>query len=758
MTEPWGYQEVQGYVGNESKESNSKEIEELKSTKVDGAEYKKDENKISLTAEGKEVASIDTTDFVKDGMVESVELDGTVLKMVFNTDAGKEEIDIDFKDIVSGGSYYTKDEVDEKLDEKADKSDIPSLDEYAKTADVQSEIENAVSGKADASDVYTKDEADAKLDEKADKADIPSLDEYAKSADVQAEIENAVSGKVDASDVYTKDEVDEKLDEKADKSDIPSMDEYAKADDVQAEIDNAVSGKADSSDVEAVEAQITQILSDITALNGKDDELQANIDLKAGQNDLVAEAERASAKESEIEENVAKKVDWVESTPGRNHIVLKNHDSLLGTATDGATYNVAMVSKWDVADFGSAQLHANLNSKDGIVTINDDKAIATKDEVEAVDAKVEAIDLTSYAKSEDVNAELANKANASDITALNGKDEELQAAIDLKASQEDFEALSGNVYTKEESDDKFLTEHQSLSGYATEEWVNEQGFLTEHQDISNLATKDEVESGLTDLWTSLNLAAEKIDTKADADVVFTKDEVDALLLAKENEIYNLTKIVGDIGGAVTYELPSPAGKSFNTLMGNNGTVKLTDDVTTGRFGPGITAKNKVKLNLNSNDLTVTGLTTSTSQGAIMARGTQEITIYGNGVINAGEGICVQANGADSVINLTGSTTTYRTNRPGGELIYCYSGTINITNGTFRNDGSTNYLLNCYDANYANGTAKIIVTGGKFYDFNPADNSAEGEHTSFVPAEGYTVTSAVVVEDEVEHTVYTVKKV
>ena len=557
MIEPWGYQEVQGYVGNESREPSSEKIEELKKTKVDGAEYKKNENKITLTAEGKEVASIDTTDFVKDGMIESVELDGTVLKMVFNTDAGKEEIDIDFKDIVSGVTSYTKDEIDSMLDEKADKTDIPSLDEYAKTADVKTEIDNAVSGKADTSDVYTKSEVDTKLDEKADKSDIPSMDEYAKSADVQAEIEGAVSG------------------------------------------------KADSSDVEAIEAQITPISSDITSLKDKDDELQA--------------------------------------------------------------------------------------------------------------------------------------------------------AIDLKASQADFEALSGNVYTKQESDDKFLTEHQSLSGYATEAWVGEQGFLTEHQDISNLATKNEVESGLTDLWTSLNLAAEKIDTKADADTVFTKDEVDALLLVKENEIYSLTKIVGDIGGAVTYELPSPAGKSFNTLMGNNGTVKLTDDVTTGRFGPGITAKNKVKLNLNSNDLTVTGLTTSSAQGAIMARGTQEITIYGNGVINSGEGICIQANGADSVINLTGSTTTYRTNRPGGELIYCYSGTINITNGTFRNDGSTNYLLNCYDANYANGTAKIIVTGGKFYDFNPADNSAEGEHTSFVPAEGYTVTSAVVVEDEVEHTVYTVKK-
>lgn len=246
--------------------------------------------------------------------------------------------------------------------------------------------------------------------------------------------------------------------------------------------------------------------------------------------------------------------------------------------------------------------------------------------------------------------------------------------------------------------------------------------------------------------------ANAIELKADADVVYTQEEVNALLLAKENEIYNLTKIVGDMGGAVTYEYPNEAGKSLTTLLGNNGTVKMTEDATISRFGPGIFAKNNVKLNLNNHNLTST---TAGSYGAIMSRGSQEITIYGKGTIDSGDGICIEANSKDSTINLTGSTTVYQTNRPNAELIYCYAGTINIVNGTFKNNGSP-YLLNCYDANYQNGTAKIIVTGGKFYDFNPADNRAEGEHTSFVP-EGYHVETSTVVEEEVEHTVYTVKK-
>ena len=220
-----------------------------------------------------------------------------------------------------------------------------------------------------------------------------------------------------------------------------------------------------------------------------------------------------------------------------------------------------------------------------------------------------------------------------------------------------------------------------------------------------------------------------------------------------NEIYKLKQQVGNLGGDIIYELPNDLGKSFNTLMSNNGTVKLEDDVTTGRFGPGITAKNKVTLNLNNHNLTITN---AGNNAGIMARGTQEINITGKGTIDAGNSICIMCNSADAIINLKGSTTTYHTNRPSAELIYCYIGTINIFGGIFKNNGSP-YLLNCLDANYKNGTAKIIVTGGKFYDFDPADNNAEGEHTNFL-AEGYISVASTVIEEGVEHTVYTVKKV
>lgn len=237
-------------------------------------------------------------------------------------------------------------------------------------------------------------------------------------------------------------------------------------------------------------------------------------------------------------------------------------------------------------------------------------------------------------------------------------------------------------------------------------------------------------------------------------------EKDATIAALNNELYDLRKIVGDMGGDVTYDLPGE-GKSFNELMKNSGTVILSEDVETSTYTGGITSKNKTTLNLNGKNLTFSGSTTNNP--GIMTRGKQELTIMGKGTFDAAGRIAVEANGADAVINLSGTTgffaaePTYVTDRSGGELIYCYLGTINISAGIFKNNGADKtFLLNCYDANYKNGTAKIIVTGGKFYDFDPGNNAAEGPNTSFL-AEGYHSESSTVIEDEVEHTVYTVKK-
>ena len=72
-----------------------------------GLAYDSGTKKINLTGKSNAVlATIDATDFIKDGMVQNVELEGNNLIFTFNTDAGTEEITVDlskFIDVYEAG-------------------------------------------------------------------------------------------------------------------------------------------------------------------------------------------------------------------------------------------------------------------------------------------------------------------------------------------------------------------------------------------------------------------------------------------------------------------------------------------------------------------------------------------------------------------------------------------------------------------------------------------------------------------------------
>ena len=81
---------------------------------------------------------------------------------------------------------------------------------------------------------------------------------------------------------------------------------------------------------------------------------------------------------------------------------------------------------------------------------------------------------------------------------------------------------------------------------------------------------------------------------------------------------------------------------------------------------------------------------------------------------------------------------------GGTIFNVEKGTLIVNDGFFQvaPDVGTKdyrYTLNCIDGNYKNGTAKIIVKGGTYVNFDPSNNGAEGSGTNFV-ADGYKVVS------------------
>lgn len=120
-------------------------------------------------------------------------------------------------------------------------------------------------------------------------------------------------------------------------------------------------------------------------------------------------------------------------------------------------------------------------------------------------------------------------------------------------------------------------------------------------------------------------------------------------------------------------------------------------------------------------------------------------VISNGIIDALENDCyaIDVQDGGKVIIESG---TYKGNV---HAVYVTEGKIEIKGGTFSVKQkyqdpikADEFVINCYDASYRNGTASVTITGGSFENFNPANCMAEGLGTNFVP-EGY---SSVKVSD------------
>ena len=143
-----------------------------------------------------------------------------------------------------------------------------------------------------------------------------------------------------------------------------------------------------------------------------------------------------------------------------------------------------------------------------------------------------------------------------------------------------------------------------------------------------------------------------------------------------------------------------------------------------------------------------------SWSLVSAQNGSSLTINGNGTFKAKENDCYAVDVQD------GSSVVIKNGTFVGNIhaVYVLEGTAIIEGGTYSVQQkypdaakADEFVLNCYDANRANGTAKIIVKGGTFINFNPADCKAEGEGTNFV-ADGYKVTSETKANGDVYYTV------
>lgn len=115
-----------------------------------------------------------------------------------------------------------------------------------------------------------------------------------------------------------------------------------------------------------------------------------------------------------------------------------------------------------------------------------------------------------------------------------------------------------------------------------------------------------------------------------------------------------------------------------------------------------------------------------------------LTIKGAGTLQAKENDCYAVDVQD------GGTVVIEDGTYVGNIhaVYVQKGTAEIRGGKYSIQQTYpeavkayGFVLNCFDENRKNGTAKILVSGGEFVKFNPADCVAEGAGTNFVIA-GY----------------------
>ena len=242
--------------------------------------------------------------------------------------------------------------------------------------------------------------------------------------------------------------------------------------------------------------------------------------------------------------------------------------------------------------------------------------------------------------------------------------------------------------------------------------------------------------------------------------------INKLVVNKGNVIVNVPR-QSDIDGVIdVYELAQ--GSSIDYLkkevtnaniadLCSIGEMTLMEDVARATsFVTPIGTVNAVWM-LNGHNVELTGNTSQTRSGLYLNRYSSSLEINGEGTLRCANNYGLWNNSATGKIVINGGNVEADTH-----AVYAQTGVIEINGGSFKltnadtadrdENGNLRFLINCLDANYKAGTANIVVKGGKFYEFDPANNASEGPGTNYV-AEGYQSTMSM--EDDKK--VYTVTK-
>jgi len=127
--------------------------------------------------------------------------------------------------------------------------------------------------------------------------------------------------------------------------------------------------------------------------------------------------------------------------------------------------------------------------------------------------------------------------------------------------------------------------------------------------------------------------------------------------------------------------------------------------------------------------------TCSANPAIRIQGNVNVTVKNGNMNTEGYNFILGASDGSSAGNLTIESGTFHGTTTVASVT---KGLLKINGGEFKVNASeygATYMINCIDANYNDDSANVEIYGGKFHQFNPENNAAEGAGTNFC-AEGY----------------------
>ena len=400
-------------------------------------------------------------------------------------------------------------------------SKIPSLENYY----TEEEVNNLLLNKADKSELFSGDYNDL-----INKPEIPSVDGLASEQYVQDQIATIeipdISNKADRSELFSGD-----YNDLINKPEIPSVEGLA----TETFVINKIA-----------EAELNDKEVDLTGYATKDDLLTKADKEHTHEQYLVAEDLNGYAKSSDIPstEGLASE-EWV-----NNQGFLKEHQDIshLETKEDSS------LKLQEAKDYTDTQIGLiNIPSIEGLATeqyVNDQIGLI---EIPDISGKADKSELGNYYTKEESNQLLEEKANKSELFSKDYNDlinkPEIPSVEGFATTQwveeqqylKEHQDISGKLDISVYETDKQKTD-EKFAGYVTKEELENENYSTFDGDYNSLINKPDIPSieGLATEEYVQEQVSSKVDTK-ELESYYGKSEVDSLLQNKADSSSVYTK-------------------------------------------------------------------------------------------------------------------------------------------------------------------------------------------------------------------------